>query len=488
MVPDPQRWNFALQAKGDVDAETASSRGPATFYSESHSRYTAHKSLVVDRQGVRTAPADVGADTDVALQGLETKLDAIPVLNWIVRSVALRQHDRHYDEARGMATARLEEMAGERIDEEVHRQLANAEQEFQQKWLAPLRSLKLKPQALDMQTTSEQLLVRYRLAGDAQLAAHTPRPVPPAGSLLDVQIHETALNNALEQLGLEGKRCELRALYRELADTFQRSDVQVPDDMPEGVTVQFADRHAIRVRCDDDRVSLTIRIAELKNHRRKAWRNFAVRATDAPDATQINANLVRDGYIELAGQRLNTMDQVALRSIFTTALSRNRPFSLVSKQLAQNPRMSDVQVTQFAIHDGWIGIALVPKEAAHAGESRGRRRLHSPVLRFWCGFEPSSCTDRVVVRRRRSLYHVQTVTSSSGSDLTRSTKADRRSTGFLSSKHPTCRPPWWHLIPTSRSPWRLCVRSYCDFLASHSGARPTRRPERIASAPAGRPV
>ena len=47
--------------------------------------------------------------------------------------------------------------------------------------------------------------VRLRLASDHQLSGHTPRPRAMAGSLASLQVHESLLNNVLEQLRLEGR-------------------------------------------------------------------------------------------------------------------------------------------------------------------------------------------------------------------------------------------------------------------------------------------
>ena len=51
-----------------------------------------------------------------------------------------------------------------------------------------------------MQTTEELLLGRFRIAGDDQLAAFTPRPRDASDSLINLQIHQSAINNTLEQL------------------------------------------------------------------------------------------------------------------------------------------------------------------------------------------------------------------------------------------------------------------------------------------------
>ena len=104
----------------------------------------------------------------------------------------------------------------------------------------------------------------------------------PRNSLLSVQVHESALNNTLEQLKLEGKRYEIRELYRELADAFNRTELEIPEEVPEGVYVQFASRNAIRVQCDDNRVVLTLRIAELKRDRRNIRAFSACESTTSP--------------------------------------------------------------------------------------------------------------------------------------------------------------------------------------------------------------
>jgi hypothetical protein len=361
LIPDESRWRMGLEAIGDVNSETVTTKGPATFYSDAVSRYSAQKLLTIDPYGIHAEEAEAAANSDIYTRGFRTTFDSIPLVRGIVRFIAARQHDRHYGEARRMACTKLECMACQRIDGEVQQQIGKAKNEFGEKWLKPLNELQLHPQALDMQTTDRRLVARYRLAGRHQLAAHTPRPQAPSDSFLSVQAHESALNNTIEQLGLADKRSELRSLYRELADIFRQPEMEIPEDVPDGVIIQFAAQDPIRVRFDEGRVTVTLRIRELKNGRRRRWYNFAVRAYYVPDATQLDANLVRDGYIELAGQRLNTFDQIALRGIFTSVLARNRPFKLINDQLAQNAELNDLQVTQFVINDGWVGVALGPQ-------------------------------------------------------------------------------------------------------------------------------
>lgn len=363
LVPDGVHWRVGLEASGEVETETAANAGPATFYNEALSQYLARKLMLADRNGVVVWGAEAEAESETGLQGVETDFDGIPILEWLARSIAVDEHNRQFRRARRIAEERLAERASERLDEEVHVRLKEGEQEFKQKLLDPMRGLKLNPIALDMYTTKDRLIGRYRLAGDHQLGAHTPRPRAPTNSLLSVQVHESAFNNVLQQLQLDGKESDLRQLYADIAASFSQQAVEVPEEIPTGVTLRFAEDEAVRVCCEQGRVVVTIRIAELKRGRRNRWTNFAVRAYYVADSTQLEANLVREGTIELAGRHIRVGDRLVLSGIFSKALSRSRPFRMINRGLSESAALQDLRVTQFVITDGWVGVALGPQEA-----------------------------------------------------------------------------------------------------------------------------
>ena len=71
--------------------------------------------------------------------------------------------------------------ATSQLDQEVAQRLEQSKQDIQVKLLKPLRDLNLEPTAVDMQTTSERLIARYRLAAREELSAHTPPDFPKSG-------------------------------------------------------------------------------------------------------------------------------------------------------------------------------------------------------------------------------------------------------------------------------------------------------------------
>jgi len=128
------------------------------------------------------------------------------------------------------------------------------------------------------------------------------------------------------------------------------------------VFVTFADHDAVRIDCQDGRLRIRIHLKELSLTKdKKSFKNLIVTGYYKPHPDQLDANLERDGIIELGGNRLAIGERLMLAGIFDRVLSRNRKLNLVNERISKSPELKDQQVTQFVIHDGWIGIALGPK-------------------------------------------------------------------------------------------------------------------------------
>jgi len=369
LVPDPVRWNIGLEANGEVASNTTSAKGPARFRQDSISQFRARKRVTVDRRGIRLQNAEAAASANNNLNDYATEFDGIPLFGSLARAIARNQYESTQPAARQEVEGKIVWRASSELDRQVAARLERTKRDLQTRLLDPLVKLDLEPTAVDMETTAERLIARFRVAGRDQISAHTPRPQAPGDSILSVQIHETALNNVLEHLNLHGKRIELRELYKDMATRFSQEKVQVPDDLPENVYVTFANEDPVRVDCRDGRVRLQIRLKELvQEGTDNRWTNFTVRGYYEPNADQRDANLVRaEGVpIELIGNRLRVGDRITLSGIFGKVLSRNRKLNLINKQIAQAPELFDQQVTQFVIHDGWIGVALGPQAPGRA--------------------------------------------------------------------------------------------------------------------------
>ncbi len=367
LLPDRQQWKMALEAQGHVNSQTSTKRGPALFHNAGRARYQAVKLLTLDHRGLRSEDAEAAAVSHANLTGLETDVDAVPLVNLLVRAIARQQYDSQSNAAKWEAEGLLAHRAQTRLNAEVDRQVDQATARFRTQLLEPLQRLGLRPEAVELETTDQRLIARYRLAALQQLAAYTPRPQAPTDSLLSVQVHESAMNNILASLALNTAETDLPTLLTDVARKFNRSTYQVPEDIPGDVRIRLAEVEPIRIRCSDERIHVALRIAKLASGNDAVWRDIEVRASYLPRVQGLSVRLVRDGPISLKGRRLSMRDQVALRGIFSRVLAQNPDIDVLASFLARDRRLQDLRVTQIVLQDGWIGLSIGRRAAARAG-------------------------------------------------------------------------------------------------------------------------
>ena len=364
LVPDGQRLRMGLEAQGTVDANTVSSAGPATFRNRGQSTFLVRKLFVIGPRGLHVWPAIAEAENNYNyLVSLETDYDGVPLVGSLVRNIARGQYDEMRDQTRRHTEQKVAVKALHQLDNEVDARLAEAEKKMQQSQGALLDRLGLELVPISLSTTEERLTARARLAGPEQLGAHTPRPRAPSDSWFSLQLHQSALNNALEKLELEGRTFELPELFDWVAKKLGRPELAQQEDLPENVRVTFADRDAVRLTCVDDRIEVTFSLAEL-THDGSRWRNFQVRTHYAPEADGLSPRFSRVDTIHLDGQSVRGKIEFKLRAIFSKVLSKNRDLRLLAYSVTGDPRFKDLQMTQFDVEDGWIALAYSPRRVS----------------------------------------------------------------------------------------------------------------------------
>ena len=370
LIPDPRRIRLGLEADGLVNSNTTSDAGPATFYNKAGSGFVVRKLVLFGPSGLRLWPAIADAESYYTnLTDVETSFDGVPLVGPLVRNIARAQHEEAQPDARREMESKVAARARQQFDEEVQPRLEKMTAKIEAELLEPMRRLGLEPTALEMHTTEDRLTMRTRLAGNQQLAAHTPRPRAPSDSLASLQVHQSAVNNLLEALELSGREFTVPELYLWIGRKLNRPELKQPEDIPDGVVVRFADADAVRVRCVGGNMELTVAIAKL-SHGKKRWRDFAVKTTYQPDPTSLEGRLVRSGGIFLEGKSLQGRAEFVLRSILSKALSVDRPWRIVPEKFAADPRLADVELSQFVVEDGWIGLAYAPRRTPSATARR----------------------------------------------------------------------------------------------------------------------
>lgn len=366
LIPDPQAWHIDLALEGDMHSSTRASKGPATFHNSSVAQIASQRTLRMDSRGYTIKADGTDVEAQQFLRGFSTNYDSLPIVGDFMRLLVREQ----FDQQRGIAQRVVRRLIAQETDQEFDKQLdtnfEKAQAELNDRLIGPLQSLNLDPMVVSMSTTEERLSVRYRVAGQSHLGAHTARPRAPSDSWLSMQMHESAINNTIAQVGLEGRTWTLPQLFEKLAAAFKQKQWQVPDDLPRDITIRFADYRPITVQFTDGRVELTLRIAELQQPDRIHLERFIVKTSYVPAADGLNAALVRDDVVSIDGPRLGMRDRLPIRAIFARVFASRSTFPLISEQWQKDPRAQGLAVSQVEVRDGWLGLAISEQNSPHA--------------------------------------------------------------------------------------------------------------------------
>lgn len=361
LVPDPFIWRIGLEATGEVAALTTSGERSVTVRSQGATSFEARKLLLVRADGVQAWPAIASAGASQRLLGISSPYDQIPLMGSYVRSQATEEYNRRRNQARREVEAKVAAQARAALDKHTSAWIADIERQFKARAQRRAEALGLEVTPIELRTTDSRMIARLRLASENQLAAYTPRPQAPIDSLLSVQLHDTALNNALQGLKLGGRRLTGVELAELLADKLDVATTDVPEAARRTI-FEFAD-DAAQVRFAEGRLHVTIAVREMI-HDRVAVRDFKVHAHYRPEIEGISAKLVRDGSLEMEG-RLRHSDRARLHAVFGKALAEDQTFELVrlpgDADTAQ--RLAGLMVTQLVIDDGWLGLSIGPETA-----------------------------------------------------------------------------------------------------------------------------
>jgi hypothetical protein len=364
LEPAVDRWLIKLKANGRVETDSVGRQGVVAVRTAASAKFNAASQIEVTKRGLSLGDANAKVRSSTRLRGVETSYDGWPLVGMLVRSIAEDRYREMAPQANRIANREARTRIESEIDEQLETRVDEAAVKVSEMVLGPLGRLQLDPRVTDMRTTDQRLMARYRVAGDWQLGAFTPRPRALSDSLMSVQLHQSALNNTLEQLISADQPIDIRTLIRKSAGTFGKQDVVIPDDIPDDVTVQFARTRPITVEIQDGMLWLTVRVLRLRREEGIDLTQFIVRAGYRPEIEGMNARLVRDGHLRISGPRMAMRERLPVRAIFNKVFAASREIPLTVPRLIENPATEGLVVSQLELRDGWLAMAISEEGAA----------------------------------------------------------------------------------------------------------------------------
>jgi len=362
LTPSADSWNLVLEADGDVSTTSHASQNGVTVHTAGRNHFAARTPIHIRPEGVVVGDSRVAVRGGNQIRGIDTRVDGWPLLGPLVRSVAESRAVASQPVAQAIANRRISTEVGRKVKVQLRRQADLATGQFDEIVLGPLGRLNLNPRVIDLQTTQQRLIARYRIAGDWQLASHTPRPRALSDSWLSLQIHQSAINNTLEQLLPRGDTKSFQELFDETLTLFGQPSQSLPEDVPADAAIQFATTRPVTVEMDDDTLWLTFRVIELSRPNSRKLTKFIVRAAYKPVTDGLQARLIRDGHLRISGPGMSMSERLPVRAIFNKVLSEDRPLPLTAEAMQTHPALATLRVTQLEIRDGWLALAIGPEK------------------------------------------------------------------------------------------------------------------------------
>lgn len=370
LVPSPDSWKLHFETVGSVVSNTASRNGPVSIRSISDADFNSVTPLEIRRDAFDVESTQVRVDSQTRVRGIDTDYDSVPLLNSLVREIARSRYESSAPVAKRIQHGQIGDGVGSEIDRRLKDQLDQGADKLSRHITGPLAHLGLNPKVLDMQTSADRLTARYRVGGDWQLAAFTPRPRAPSDSLLSVQVHQSVLNNTLETVLPQGKPVAVSEIIGQLQQQFgfdpqaMASEAEA-DDLAADTQIQFNSTRPVTVEIEDGMLWVTLRVQRLHRPQSIDLRRFIVRVCYRYEIDGLHARLVRDAHLRISGPNLSMRDRLPIRAIFNKVFSSNRPLTLVPETLAQLPAMKGLVIRQFELRDGWVSVAFGPAAAAN---------------------------------------------------------------------------------------------------------------------------
>lgn len=352
-----------VNVNGSVYARTTSSSGPAHLGNRTSSQFFASKQLTLDGRGVRTTAAVADASSRSRLTSLSTDFDGVPLVGDLVRGVVRNRHKDRMPQARRETEQKVELQATGAFDVRVAEQLGELQARFRSEVLSRLERLGLELDAIETSSTDDRAVARLRLADDLQLAAYTPRPRAPASSVASVQVHESAANNFLERLGLEGGDFSLGELRDHLLVQLALPADLIDREFPDDVVLYFSTDDPIRVDFGDGEIRLTLRLDGLECGR-SYFDAFEFSVAYRLEFDGAQPHLVRDEATSLSGRPIAFRERMALHGVFAKMFPPDAEIPLeIPASTPAGLKLPALSLAQIVVDDGWLGLAVRDRRA-----------------------------------------------------------------------------------------------------------------------------
>ena len=147
---------------GSINRRTGSGQWPVRVANRSQSQFYASTPIYLDRHRIATGETVVNVNSRVGLRGMTTEFDGFPVVENLVRAIAMSRYEESAPLARRQSDRIIRREVQEQVSEEVESETRRASDQLSTRLLGPLGRMKLDPMVVDLDTTEDRLTARIQ--------------------------------------------------------------------------------------------------------------------------------------------------------------------------------------------------------------------------------------------------------------------------------------------------------------------------------------
>ena len=372
--PSSDRAMFDLNVAGNVQSSTVAQKSPATVWSQGNNYFWMNKSVQFDGRHITSNAAGFSVNTSSRVTGLATKYDGIPIIRGIVRSIASQQIADSKPQSEALTAQKIREAALPRFERETNTQFSTGNDTLH-KMFASLERKDVSPDSLSARSSNTHLALSSRTIGISRLGGSLQPPSALIATGAAVQLHESALNNAIDALGLQGRTILEKDLAKELevalTDLFQREIKLTKKDDPQPAAAEgepepptsfvFSSSDPIRVHFNNNHITLVLRAGVLQEGKDAIPEQIIT----IPIAMSLQGGKVvlEPGTIGVASkEETDRLKQITranqIRRILGRRMIRRELNSTIDLQAAGDKTLP-VTVSMIQLIDGWLSAEMM---------------------------------------------------------------------------------------------------------------------------------
>ena len=235
--PNQNGATLRFHLRGNTRTNTRGRKKPAVIFTEGNHSFDAHKDVYFDGTHLTTGHTAAFVDANNRTLGAKTEYDWVPIVGWfgMVRGIAVKEAGKKRAESEAISEQKLREQLVPKFDDEIGSRISKANAELATSF-GKLQNAKLYPDNINTRSSETHIAMSTRTVGRGQIGGSPLDHVVVPHQGIAMQIHESLVNNMLDQLDLNGRSLneeQLVAHVESVLTNILGRPVNFPDPQPE---------------------------------------------------------------------------------------------------------------------------------------------------------------------------------------------------------------------------------------------------------------